>query len=98
MLGGTASGRSKHFEPGSPSYCLPRRTTMFKSKVAAVALCLAMLLPAAQNAAHAATAVQKWVTMLCWFANDTAVTENPPTYFQEQWDGTAPGLDHYWRE
>jgi len=64
----------------------------------ALAVSAAMLLPAAPAPASAATLVQKWVTILCDFADPTGVTPRDPAEFRDQWDGTAPGLDHYWRE
>ena len=40
-----------------------------------------------------------YVTILCRFADSTAVTPHPLSYYQNLLTGSAyPGLDHYWRE
>jgi len=42
---------------------------------------------------------QKWVTILCRFADSSGVTPYPKTWFETlMLGGAAPGLDHYWRE
>ena len=43
---------------------------------------------------------QPWVTVLCRFADEPAVTPRTKSWFESLLLGsvTAPGLDHYWRE
>ena len=42
---------------------------------------------------------QKWVSILCRFADSPSVTPYPKTWFETlMLGGQAPGLDHYWRE
>src|SRR4029450_1699501 len=42
---------------------------------------------------------QKWVSILCRFADSASVTPYPKTWFETlMLGGAAPGLDHYWRE
>ena len=42
---------------------------------------------------------QKWVSILCRFADSPNVTPYPKTWFETlMLGGAAPGLDHYWRE
>jgi hypothetical protein len=41
---------------------------------------------------------QKWVSILCRFADSATVTPYPKTWFETLLlGGQAPGLDHYWR-
>jgi hypothetical protein len=42
---------------------------------------------------------QKWVSILCHFADSASVTPYPKTWFETlMLGGQRPGLDHYWRE
>jgi len=42
---------------------------------------------------------QKWVSVLCRFADSANVTPYPKTWFETlMLGGQAPGLDHYWRQ
>ena len=41
---------------------------------------------------------QAWVTILCRFADATAVTPHPVAYYEKMMGTSAPGLGHYWRE
>lgn len=43
------------------------------------------------------TGSQKWISLLCKFADKTAEPENL-SYFQNMYASTPSGLDHYWRE
>ncbi len=45
----------------------------------------------------AVTGSQPWVSVMCKFADVAAEPKNL-AYFQNMFSGTAPGLDHYWRE
>ena len=44
------------------------------------------------------TGSQAWVTILCRFADATAVTPHPVAYYEKMMGSSAPGLGHYWRE
>jgi Divergent InlB B-repeat domain len=50
-------------------------------------------------AAQAVSGPQPWATVLCRFADFASTTPNPVSYFQSLvMGGTAPSLDHFWRE
>jgi M6 family metalloprotease-like protein len=40
---------------------------------------------------------QPWISLLCKF-NDIVTEPKSPSYFQEMYSSTYPGIDHYWRE
>jgi M6 family metalloprotease-like protein len=42
--------------------------------------------------------VQKFVTVLCRFADSTGVTPHQPDFYRGMLGSTAPGLDNYWKE
>ena len=41
---------------------------------------------------------QAWVTILCRFADATAVTLYPVSFYEGMMGASYPGLEHYWRE
>ena len=41
---------------------------------------------------------QRWVNILCRFADSTDVTPKSKAYVEDLMGATQPGLDHYWRE
>jgi hypothetical protein len=65
-----------------------------KDKLAAVASAAAV----ESTSAAAISGPQPWITILCRFGDATGVTPQPLSYFQGLMSGTAPGLNHYWRE
>ena len=44
------------------------------------------------------TGSQAWVTILCRFADATAVTPYPVRHYEKLMGVSYPGLDHYWKE
>ena len=44
------------------------------------------------------TGSQAWVTILCRFADATAVTPYPVRHYEKLMRVSYPGLDHYWKE
>ncbi len=55
---------------------------------------------ASDSLAQAVTGAQKWVSILCRFADSANVTPYPKSWFETLMLGSsaAPGLDHYWRQ
>ena len=53
--------------------------------------------PGVPSAVSAVSGSQPWVSVMCKFS-DVAAEPKDLAYFQEMFSGTAPGLDHYWRE
>jgi len=68
---------------------------------AAGVLQVSALRPAGGGAAPAAltalTGSQPWVSVMCKFA-DVSAEPRDLAYFTNMFSGTAPGLDHYWRQ
>ncbi len=54
-------------------------------------------LPAAGTDSHMRSS-QAWVTILCRFADATAVTPYPVSFYEGMMGASYPGLEHYWRE
>ncbi len=44
------------------------------------------------------TGSKPWVTILCRFADSTATTPHPSTWFDTLMGASNPGMDHYWQE
>jgi hypothetical protein len=53
---------------------------------------------ASGSAQSAVVGPQPWLTVLCRFADSTAVTPRPKSYFHGLMGSASPGLDHYWNE
>ena len=48
--------------------------------------------------AAAVTGNQKFITILCRFADSTDTTPYPKEWFETELGASYPGVDHYWRE
>jgi hypothetical protein len=55
-------------------------------------------LGAGSRAASDVTGSQRWVTLLCRFADNASLTPYPPAWFDGLMGGTYPGLSQHWRE
>jgi M6 family metalloprotease-like protein len=55
-------------------------------------------LPNVEQAPMAPTASRPFVNILCRFADSTAITPKPPSFFTGFFANTRPGLDHYYRD
>ena len=49
------------------------------------------------RSANGISGSQPWLTILCKFS-DVSAEPNPPSFFEDMYGNTYPGLDHYWQE